>query len=100
MKNIVSMDMNLLAISAENVPRGLSRKGREEAECQGAIQVSEEENEQLHHIITNLDLLDHDDPDYAEFAGDGEQDGDKENVEEQEEDSESEMCLVKIFGKC
>jgi hypothetical protein len=90
MKNVLSADVNLLPISAENVPRGLSRKSREEVERQGAMQVSEEENEQLRHRITNLDLLDHDDPDYAEFAGDEEQDGDEEDVEEQEEDSENE----------
>jgi hypothetical protein len=55
------------------------------------MRVSEKENEQLRHRITNLDLLDHDDPEYAEFVGDEEEDGDKDDVEEQEADSDNEM---------
>jgi hypothetical protein len=78
--------------TTSNISReGLSRKAREEAESHGAMGVTKEENKQLCHIITNLYLLDHDDPNYAEFVGDGEEDGDDENVEEQEEDSNNEM---------
>ncbi len=91
MKNVLSADVTILPFSAENIPRGLSRKAREEAECQGAMRVSEKENEQLRHRITNLDLLDHDDPEYAEFVGDEEEDGDEDDVEEQEADSDNEM---------
>ena len=91
MKNVLSADVTLVPFSAENIPRGLSRKGREEAERQGAMRVTEKENEQLRHRITNLDLLDHDDPEYAEFVGDEEEDGDDDDVEEQEEDSDNEM---------
>ena len=36
-------------------------------------------------------VVDHDDPDYAEFVGDEEEDGDADDVEEQEEDSDNEM---------
>ena len=91
MKNVLSADVTLLPFSAENIPRGLSRKAGDEAECQGAMRVSEKENEQLRHRITNLDLLDHDDPEYAEIVGDKEEDGDDDDVEEQEEDSDNDM---------
>ena len=41
MKNVLSADVTLLPILAENIPRGLSRKAKEEAERQGAVRVTE-----------------------------------------------------------
>jgi hypothetical protein len=91
MKNVLSADVNLLPFSVENIPRGFSRKTGEEVEYQGVMQVTQEENEQMRHTITNLDLLDHDDPDYAEFVGDKEEYQDNHDVEEQETGSDNEM---------
>jgi hypothetical protein len=87
MKNVLSADVNLLPISAENIPRGLGKKAKEDAIKDGAMRkISEEENAHLRHRIATLDLLEHADDEYAEFVG-----GDQEGEEEEENDADQEQ---------